>query len=142
MDDLDIKDTALYFKYIGEIAKSWECSEKKLVSLCEKTKQNDIKKLSKFHLGLDYKRLLSRHVLGPNIGKLRTNNFEKEFVRSWIYKNKRSAAMGDNKFLLDNILGRIASDDELVIANTLIQWLGTDGGVSFLNSVGFVKEDE
>jgi hypothetical protein len=141
MDDLNLEDATLFFEMMGDISKKWKVSEKKLISIVEKINVGDIKKLAKNHLGINHKRVLQKNIFGPNAGKLRNNNLEKEFIRTWMYKNKRSESMGDNKLVLDNILDRHATDEELVIANSVIQWLGTFGGESFLNDVGYFRNN-
>ena len=80
MDDLNLEDATLFFEMMGDISKKWNVSEKKLISIVEKIDAGDVKKLAKNHLGIDHKRLLQKNIFGPNVGKLRNNNFEKEFV--------------------------------------------------------------
>lgn len=137
---MDIQDFPAFAKLLAAINKSFRISEKQLIKKCEVLKPGETKKLARAHLGLNFKRLLSRHQIGKHAGELLTNNLEKEFARGWVYMNNKSSGSNrDKKYLTDMILGRTATDDELIIASTMIQWLGTSVGMNFIESVTGVE---
>ena len=114
--------------YINSIIDTYNISEEELIERVELNDTNDVNN----HFGINYKRLLTRNIFG-NRDYLR-NNLEKEFVREWIYRNNFFEA-NNNKFLADVILDKNCNTRELEIVNSVIQWLGTNVGISFVKSV-------
>ena len=61
--------------------------------------------------------------------RFKDNPMEKRFVDMWITLNEQS------QYHLHRLLGFDATDEQINAANTIIQWLGTPVGISFLRDV-------
>jgi hypothetical protein len=120
-------------EYLANLLSGFRMTEKQLITLAEKTNEGDIYQMTRNHLGLSFKRLLRQKTLSKG---LLDNNLEKQFVIEWIYRNKKVSINSAGKdYLPDQILGRKATDEELLAINTTIQWLGTNVGMDFIQSV-------
>ena len=137
---MDPQDIPVFLKFLKETNESYKISEKRLIRKCESLKSENTKKVAHSHLGLNFKRLLYCHQIGQHKGQLLTNNLEKQFARSWICLNRQYSQNGNGKdYVHDHILGRTATDEELIIMNTVIQWLGTAVGMNFIETVTGVE---
>jgi hypothetical protein len=137
---LDIRDLKPFSDMICSINESYKITEEQLIQKCEKLDTNNKKEIAHSFLGNSYKRLCRKSYF---TGEISRNNLEKEFVREWIYKNNQYSHNGKGEnYLADHILGRQCSEEELITMSTVIQWLGTNVGMNFIEKVtktGFTK---
>lgn len=130
---MDIRDVKPYLEILSSINESYKVSEEQLLEKCEKLDISNKSEVSNSFLGNSFKRLCRKNYFTKEISR---NNLEKEFVREWIYKNNKTSQNGSGKeYLADQILGKRCTEDELIIISTVIQWLGTNGGMDFIESV-------
>lgn len=130
---MDIRDLKPFSEMLNNINESYKITEEELIQKCEKLDSNNKKEIAHSFLGNSYKRLFRKDYF---TGEISRNNLEKEFVREWIYQNNKVSQNGKGKeYLSDHILGRQCSEDELITMSTVIQWLGTSGGMDFIKKV-------
>lgn len=120
-------------EYMCKIFESFKVNESSLIEICQK--ELSLKELAHLHLGINYKKLLATYSLGQRKGELLRNNLEKEYVRKWMEINKFHSLDGKKNYLLDDIMGEICEDRDLLVANSVIQWLGSNVGMEFVKSV-------
>lgn len=118
-------------EYLSNVTNSFKVSEEKLFQIVENIDENSVEQLSENHLGMSCKRLLRKSYF---TGEIVRNNLEKEFVKQWIFNNNFHE-VSSKKFYADTILDKHCDERELIIVNTVIQWLGTPCGISFIKSV-------
>ena len=132
-NNMDIRDLKPFSDMLSGINESYKITEEQLIQKCEKLDSSNKKEIAHSFLGNSFKRLPRKNYFS---GEINRNNLEKEFVREWIYKNNQVSQNGRGKdYLADHILGRQCSEDELITMSTVIQWLGTSGGIDFIQSV-------
>lgn len=130
---MDHRDLKPFSDMLNSINESYKITEEQLIEKCNKINEKDNKKIAHSFLGNSFKRLPRKNHF---TGEISRNNLEKEFVREWIYQNNRVSQNGKGKeYLADHILGRKCSEDELITISTVIQWLGTSGGIVFIEKV-------
>ena len=130
---MDIIDLKPFSEMLDSINESYKITEEELIQKCEKLDPNNKKEIAHSFLGNSFKRLPRKNHF---TGEINRNNLEKEFAREWIYQNNRVSQNGKCKdYLADHILGRKCTEDELITISTVIQWLGTNGGIDFIEKV-------
>lgn len=84
---------------------------------------------------------IKRKYQGLNTHRFKDNPVEKAFAEEWAKQNEEGKTLA---YLLDpnNGQGFLSepSSDEHFVAATIIQWLGSPVGQSFLEKVGFVPK--
>lgn len=82
-----------------------------------------------------------RHV-GINTHRLTDNPQEAALAKAWQDEHAYGRGHGILPYLLSNDDGPVVpTERDEAVAATVIQWLGSPVGVSFLKKVGYVKED-
>lgn len=74
---------------------------------------------------------------GLNTDRLRSNPLEKDFAEVWAEENTAERRNPLLAYILDRSGGMpmIPSDRDWVVANTVVQWLGSTVGQAFLRDV-------
>lgn len=130
---MDHRDLKPFSDMLFSINESYKITEEQLIEKCNNINESDNKKIAHSFLGNSFKRLPRKNHF---TGEISRNNLEKEFVREWIYQNNRVSQNGKGKeYLADHILGRKCTEDELITISTVVQWLGTSGGIDFIEKV-------
>ena len=126
-------DTKPFSDMLGSINESYTISEEQLLEKCEKLDISNNSLIANSFLGNSFKRLCRKNYFTKEISR---NNLEKEFGREWIYRNNKTSQNGSGKeYLADQILGKTCNNDELILISTVIQWLGTNVGMDFIEKV-------
>ncbi len=130
---MDIRDAKPFSDMLGSINESYTISEEQLLEKCEKLDISNKSIVANSFLGNSFKRLCRKNYFTKEISR---NNLEKEFASEWIYRNNKTSQNGSGKeYLADQILGKPCNNDELILISTVIQWLGTNVGMDFIEKV-------
>ena len=130
---MDIRDLKPFSEMLDGINESYKISEEQLIEKCESLETHKKAQIATSFLGNSFKRLCRKNYFS---GEISRNNLEKEFVREWIYMNNKVSQNGEGaEYLADQIAGKECTNDELILISTVIQWLGTNGGMSFIQNV-------
>ncbi len=130
---MDIIDAKPFSDMLGRINDSYIISEEQLLEKCDKLDISNKSLVANSFLGNSFKRLCRKNYFTKEISR---NNLEKEFAREWIYRNNKTSQNGIGKeYLADQILGKTCNNDELILISTVIQWLGTNVGMDFIEKV-------
>jgi hypothetical protein len=76
---------------------------------------------------------------GLHTHRFKQNPEEKKFAQAWEKENEHGKLLaylmteGDQRYVVD------ATDDQKLVAATVIQWLGSPVGQNFLRDLGYVK---
>jgi len=134
--ETSFEHSGLLCKYYAEALKKYEVKKEGILSnvrILQLTKYKDpelYKEIcSKNYLGLNASRLLAEHK-----NNLTTTDREQRLAHAWVQANNRHPMVNGGKPLLECILEEEPTDRDRLIASTIIQWLGTAGGVDLIES--------